>query len=55
MDDFLSSLVSVAFHGLAYGMILYAISGRPVGGRWADWGFVNLAHGRVRDGGAATS
>ena len=26
MQDFLASLVSVAFHGLAYGMILYVIS-----------------------------
>ena len=29
MDAFFSSLVSVAFHGLAYGMILYAISVDP--------------------------
>lgn len=44
MDAFLSSLVSVAFHGLAYGMILYAISvGLSV--TMGLMGFVNLAHG----------
>lgn len=44
MDSFLSSLVSVAFHGLAYGMILYAISvGLSV--TMGLMGFVNLAHG----------
>src|SRR3954454_2457273 len=44
MDAFVSSLVSVAFHGLAYGMILYAISvGLSV--TMGLMGFVNLAHG----------
>ncbi|MBV8032088.1 MAG: branched-chain amino acid ABC transporter permease [Betaproteobacteria bacterium] len=44
MEAFLSSLVSVAFHGLAYGMILYAISvGLSV--TMGLMGFVNLAHG----------
>jgi branched-chain amino acid transport system permease protein len=44
MDTFLASLVSVAFHGLAYGMILYAISvGLSV--TMGLMGFVNLAHG----------
>src|SRR4051812_37550046 len=44
MDSFLASLVSVAFHGLAYGMILYAISvGLSV--TMSLMGFVNLAHG----------
>ena len=44
MQDFLSSLVSVAFHGLAYGMILYVISvGLSV--TMGLMGFVNLAHG----------
>src|SRR3954463_13774118 len=44
MDSFISSLVSVAFHGLAYGMILYAISvGLSV--TMGLMGFVNLAHG----------
>src|SRR6195256_973157 len=44
MDSFLASLVSVAFHGLAYGMILYAISvGLSV--TMGLMGFVNLAHG----------
>jgi len=44
MDAFLSSLISVAFHGLAYGMILYAISvGLSV--TMGLMGFVNLAHG----------
>jgi branched-chain amino acid transport system permease protein len=44
MDSLLSSLVSVAFHGLAYGMILYAISvGLSV--TMGLMGFVNLAHG----------
>ena len=41
---FLSSLVSVAFHGLAYGMILYVISvGLSV--TMGLMGFTNLAHG----------
>jgi branched-chain amino acid transport system permease protein len=44
MQDFLSSLVSVAFHGLAYGMILYVISvGLSV--TMGLMGFANLAHG----------
>jgi branched-chain amino acid transport system permease protein len=44
MQVFLSSLVSVAFHGLAYGMILYVISvGLSV--TMGLMGFVNLAHG----------
>jgi branched-chain amino acid transport system permease protein len=44
MDAFLASLVSVAFHGIAYGMILYAISvGLSV--TMGLMGFVNLAHG----------
>lgn len=44
MDAFLSSLVSIAFHGLAYGMILYAISvGLSI--TMGLMGFVNLAHG----------
>ncbi len=44
MEAFLSSLVSVAFHGIAYGMILYVISvGLSV--TMGLMGFVNLAHG----------
>ena len=44
MDAFLSSLVSVAFHGVAYGMILYVISvGLSV--TMGLMGFTNLAHG----------
>jgi branched-chain amino acid transport system permease protein len=44
MEGFLSSLVSVAFHGAAYGMILYVISvGLSV--TMGLMGFVNLAHG----------
>jgi branched-chain amino acid transport system permease protein len=44
MQDLASSLVSVAFHGLAYGMILYVISvGLSV--TMGLMGFVNLAHG----------
>src|SRR4030095_12426163 len=44
MDAFLSSLVSVVFHGVAYGMILYVISvGLSV--TMGRSGFVNLAHG----------
>src|SRR3990167_2547367 len=44
MREFLASLVSVAFHGLAYGMILYVISvGLSV--TMGLMGFVNLAHG----------
>ncbi len=44
MEAFLSSLVSVAFHGTAYGMILYVISvGLSV--TMGLMGFVNLAHG----------
>ncbi len=40
----LSSIVSVAFHGVAYGMVLYAISvGLSV--TMGLMGFVNLAHG----------
>ncbi len=44
MDAFFASLVSIAFHGLAYGMILYAISvGLSI--TMGLMGFVNLAHG----------
>jgi branched-chain amino acid transport system permease protein len=44
MEALLSSLVSVAFHGVAYGMILYVISvGLSV--TMGLMGFVNLAHG----------
>jgi branched-chain amino acid transport system permease protein len=44
MDAFLSSVVSVAFHGIAYGMFLYVISvGLSV--TMGLMGFVNLAHG----------
>src|SRR3970282_1065657 len=44
MQDFLASLVSVAFHGLAYGMILYVIS-VALSVTIGLMGFVNLAHG----------
>jgi branched-chain amino acid transport system permease protein len=44
LEAFFSSLVSIAFHGLAYGMILYAISvGLSI--TMGLMGFVNLAHG----------
>src|SRR6185503_19046884 len=44
LTDFLSSVVSVAFHGAAYGMILYVISvGLSV--TMGLMGFINLAHG----------
>jgi branched-chain amino acid transport system permease protein len=44
MEAFFGSVVSVAFHGLAFGMILYAISvGLSV--TMGLMGFVNLAHG----------
>src|SRR3970040_1373906 len=44
MEAFLPALVSVAFHGIAYGMILYVISvGLSV--TMGLMGFVNLAHG----------
>ncbi|HUQ74808.1 MAG TPA: branched-chain amino acid ABC transporter permease [Burkholderiales bacterium] len=44
MQEFASSLVSVAFHGVAYGMILYVISvGLSV--TMGLMGFINLAHG----------
>jgi len=44
MQAFLSSLVSVVFHGVAYGMILYVISvGLSV--TMGLMGFANLAHG----------
>jgi len=44
MHELLSSVVSVAFHGIAYGMILYVISvGLSV--TMGLMGFVNLAHG----------
>lgn len=44
MDPLLSSLISVSFHGVAYGMILYVISvGLSV--TMGLMGFVNLAHG----------
>ncbi len=44
MDALFSSLISVSFHGVAYGMILYVISvGLSV--TMGLMGFVNLAHG----------
>jgi len=44
MDALFSSLISVSFHGIAYGMILYVISvGLSV--TMGLMGFVNLAHG----------
>jgi branched-chain amino acid transport system permease protein len=44
VDDFLVSLVSIAFHGIAYGMVLYVISvGLSV--TMGLMGFANLAHG----------
>lgn len=44
METFIASVVSVAFHGLAYGMVLYAISvGLSI--TMGLMGFVNLAHG----------
>jgi branched-chain amino acid transport system permease protein len=44
MQELLASLVSVAFHGVAYGMILYVISvGLSV--TMGLMGFANLAHG----------
>jgi branched-chain amino acid transport system permease protein len=44
MDAWTSSLISVAFHGVAYGMILYVISvGLSV--TMGLMGFANLAHG----------
>ncbi|HYM99839.1 MAG TPA: branched-chain amino acid ABC transporter permease [Aestuariivirgaceae bacterium] len=44
MADLVSSLISVAFHGVAYGMILYVISvGLSV--TMGLMNFVNLAHG----------
>jgi branched-chain amino acid transport system permease protein len=44
MDSFFASLISVAFHGLAYGMILYVISvGLSI--TMGLMGFTNLAHG----------
>jgi branched-chain amino acid transport system permease protein len=44
MDGVLSALVSIAFHGLAYAMVLYLISvGLSV--TMGLMGFVNLAHG----------
>lgn len=44
MEAFFSSLVSVAFHGIAYGVILYVISvGLSV--TMGLMGFTNLAHG----------
>ena len=44
MEAFLSSLVSVAFHGIAFGMILYVISvGLSI--TMGLMGFTNLAHG----------
>jgi branched-chain amino acid transport system permease protein len=44
VEAFLSSLINVAFHGVAYGMILYVISvGLSV--TMGLMGFVNLAHG----------
>lgn len=44
MNEILSSLVSIGFHGVAYGMILYVISvGLSV--TMGMMGFINLAHG----------
>src|SRR5258708_27902959 len=44
MDTVLSAVVSIAFHGLAYAMVLYLISvGLSV--TMGLMGFVNLAHG----------
>jgi branched-chain amino acid transport system permease protein len=44
LDAVLASIISIAFHGLAYGMILYAISvGLSI--TMGLMGFVNLAHG----------
>ena len=44
MDDFLSAAISIAFHGLAFAMVLYLISvGLSV--TMGLMGFVNLAHG----------
>jgi len=44
LEAFLASLVSVAFHGIAYGMILYVISvGLSI--TMGLMGFTNLAHG----------
>src|SRR3954465_11183611 len=44
MEAFLSALAGVAFHGVAFGMILYLISvGLSV--TMGLMGFVNLAHG----------
>jgi len=44
MDDLLSALISIAFHGLALAMVLYLISvGLSV--TMGLMGFVNLAHG----------
>ena len=44
MTDFLAALVSIAFHGTAYAMVLYIVSvGLSV--TMGLMGFVNLAHG----------
>lgn len=44
MNDFLVSLVSIVFHGVAYGMVLYVISvGLSI--TMGLMGFANLAHG----------
>ncbi|MGH8740719.1 MAG: branched-chain amino acid ABC transporter permease [Burkholderiales bacterium] len=44
MQEFFSAVVSVAFHGVAYGMILYVIAvGLSV--TMGLMGFINLAHG----------
>src|SRR5258708_12956943 len=44
MGDLLSAAISIAFHGLAYAMVLYLISvGLSV--TMGLMGFVNLAHG----------
>ena len=44
MDAFLASTISIAFHGVAYGMVLYVISvGLSV--TMGLMGFANLAHG----------
>jgi branched-chain amino acid transport system permease protein len=44
MGDLAASLVSVAFHGIAYGMVLYVISG-GLSVTMGLMGFINLAHG----------